>query len=124
VTGRFPLYTDADIHGPLVEGLMRRGWDVARAVDHYPEGVDDQVHFERAAREGRVLASNDLDQILIAEGWLAASRSFRGLITWHKTDERWLSVGALLDAFDAIAGEEDPFSSYPIVRIRPASRPG
>jgi hypothetical protein len=120
VAGRVPLYTDADIHGPLVEGLERRGWDIVRAVDLYPEGVDDHVHFERAAREGRVLVSNDLDEILIAEAWIVTGRAFRGLITWQKTDERQLSVGAFLDAFEAIAEEENPFSSYPIVRIKPA----
>lgn len=63
---RFRLYTDADIHGPYVEALRRKGWDVTRAVDAYPEGTDDPIHFERAAREGRVLVSNDLDQLVIA----------------------------------------------------------
>jgi hypothetical protein len=50
VAGRFPLYTDADVHGPLIEALILRGWDVLRAVDHCPEGTEDPVHFEEAAR--------------------------------------------------------------------------
>jgi len=49
VAGRFPLYTDADVHGPIVTGLVDRGWDVLRAVDAHPQGTDDEVHFETAA---------------------------------------------------------------------------
>jgi len=49
VAGRFPLYTDADIHGPVVAALRRAGWDVLRAVDAFPEGTQDLLHFERAA---------------------------------------------------------------------------
>jgi hypothetical protein len=36
VAGRFPLYTDADIHGPVVDALKDHGWDVVRAIDTYP----------------------------------------------------------------------------------------
>ncbi len=50
-----PVYADADSLGPIVEGLIRRGWDVMRAVDAEREATDDSVHFERAARLGRVL---------------------------------------------------------------------
>ena len=63
MAGRFRIYTDADIHGPLVQALKRRSWDLVRAVDAYPEGQDDRTHFEHAAKEGRVLVSNDVDQI-------------------------------------------------------------
>ena len=51
MAGRFPLYTDADIYGPLVDGLIDRGWDVARAVKTRPEGEDDIVHFTLAAEQ-------------------------------------------------------------------------
>jgi len=48
VAARFPLYTDADVHGPLVKALKRAGWDVVRAIDELPEGEEDPPHFERA----------------------------------------------------------------------------
>jgi predicted nuclease of predicted toxin-antitoxin system len=83
VAGRFPLYTDADVHGPLILALRRRGWDVIRAIDLYPPGTADVVHFERAARENRVLISNDQD---MANRWLADGRPFRGLIIARPTD--------------------------------------
>ena len=31
MAGRFPLYTDADIHGPVVKALVSADWDVVRA---------------------------------------------------------------------------------------------
>jgi hypothetical protein len=61
VPGRFPLYTDADIHGPLVEALVRDGWDVLRAIDRFPEGTTDYVHFDEAVRLSRVLVANESD---------------------------------------------------------------
>lgn len=102
MAGRFRLYTDADIHGPFVHALRRAGWDLVRAVDLYPEGQDDRTHFERAAREGRVLVSNDLDQLRIAQEWILAGRPFPGLITWPKADERIQAEA--MSAWDEPAG--------------------
>ena len=51
MTGRFPLYTDADVYGPLILALRRRGWDLVGAIDVYPPGTADAAHFERAARD-------------------------------------------------------------------------
>lgn len=62
MTGRFPLYADADVRGPLVRALKKGGWDIVRAIDALPEGTDDLQHFERAVALGRVLVTNDEDQ--------------------------------------------------------------
>jgi hypothetical protein len=78
VTGRFPLYTDADIHGPVVDALIDAGWDVLRAIDALPEGTPDPIHFERAAREGRVYVANDRRIEPIAYDWLRRGQAFRG----------------------------------------------
>lgn len=59
MAGRFPLYTDADVHRDLITALQQRGWDVLRAVDAFPEGTKDDPHFERAAELNRVLVTND-----------------------------------------------------------------
>ena len=32
MVGRFSHYTDAGVYGPLVDGLIHRGWEVVRAV--------------------------------------------------------------------------------------------
>jgi len=62
VAGRFPLYTDADVRGPLIKALTNAGWDIVRAIDELPEGAKDLPHFERAVAMGRVLVSNDIGQ--------------------------------------------------------------
>jgi hypothetical protein len=51
VAGRFPLYTDADVPGPIVAALVRHGWDVARAVDLYAQPC--VMRVTPAGAEGR-----------------------------------------------------------------------
>jgi hypothetical protein len=115
VAGRFPLYTDADVRGPLVEALARRGWDVLRAIDAYPERTRDPIHFERAARDGRVLVSHDIDQLKLALRWIEEGRRFRGLVTWAQLHHLRFTEAAFVAAFEQLAGEEDPFpAAYPI----------
>ena len=87
MAGRFPLYTDADVHGPLIDALRAHGWHVVRAVDLYPQGTSDAVHFEHAAKENRVLVSNDTDMEVLANRCLAEGRPFRGLILWRAGSE-------------------------------------
>jgi hypothetical protein len=36
VAARFPLYTDADVRGPLIKALKKAGWDVVRANPFSP----------------------------------------------------------------------------------------
>jgi hypothetical protein len=119
VACRFRLYSDADTHGPFVHALMGRGWDLVRAIDVYPEGQNDRTHFERAAKEDRVLVSNDLDQVRIAQEWILAGRPFTGLVTWRKAQERQATPAEIADAFEALAREIEPFRPYPIVYLKP-----
>ena len=76
MAGRFPLYTDTDIDGPVVRALRATAWGILRGIDAYPEKTSDRIHFVRAAQEGRVLVSNDIDMKAIAEAWLPEGRSF------------------------------------------------
>jgi hypothetical protein len=118
VAGRFPLYTDADLHGPLVGALIERGWDVVRAVEARPEAEDDLVHFKLAAEQNRVLVANDRHQRQIALAWIEARRPFRGFLTWKQKHHEHMSVGEFLEAFEALAAEDDPFA-YKIRYITP-----
>jgi hypothetical protein len=119
VAGRFPLYTDADIHGPVVEALQDVGWDVLRAVDAFPEGTKDPIHFERAAHEDRVLVTNDRRFEPIAHAWLAEGRAFRGMVCWARSHYARMSAGDFLEAFEQLAARDDPFGAYPIIHIHP-----
>lgn len=115
MAGRWPLYTDADIRGPLIEALVHAGWDILRAVDAYPERTIDPVHFERAAREWRVLVSHDSDHVKLAIQWAEERRPFRGLLTWPQRHHRRFTETAFVAAFEKMAAEEAPFpAEYPI----------
>ena len=119
MAGRFPLYTDADVNGPVVEALKGRRWDVVRAIDTFPEGTDDGVHFAYAAREGRVMVANDIDVKLLAERWYVEQRLFPGLVWWPREHYARMKPGHFLEAFEELAREDDPFAAYPIVHIKP-----
>lgn len=36
--GRFPLFTDENIDGPLIQALRQQGWDLVRAIEVYAQG--------------------------------------------------------------------------------------
>ena len=117
MAGRFPLFTDACVNGHLVEAQIKQGWDVVRAVDLYPERTPDPVLFARAAEQGRVLVSNDGPIERLALTWLEIGRPFR-LVFWPQQDYRRWTIGELLQAFEDLAAEDDPFA-YPIRRLKP-----
>jgi len=119
VAGRFPLFTDACVNGNLVDALIRHGWDVVRAIDLYPERTTDPVVFARAAHEGRVFVSNDGPIERLALSWLAEGRYCR-IVFWSQEDYRRWTIGQLLQGFEDLAAEDDPFS-YPFRRLKPTA---
>lgn len=115
MAGRFPLFTDENVAGPLIKALIARGWDVVRAVDVFGERTGDQVLFAHAAAQGRVFVTGDRPMEAVAIFWLREGRAFRGMIRCPTQG----SVGELLAAFEGLAEADDPFAGYPIVYIRP-----
>ena len=112
-----PLFLDACIRGPVAEGLVRRGWDVVRAVDLHGEGAKDPPLFEHAASLGRVFVTNDGPLHQVALQWLRAARPFR-MIYWSKNDDRRYTVGEILDAFDELVAQKDDPFRYPIYYLK------
>ena len=110
----FPLYTDADVHGPLIVALRAHGWDLVRAIDLYPQGTADTVHFEAAAKQNRVLVSNDQDMEVIANRWLEARRPFRGLILWPQEHYKRMGYGWLVARIEALS---EPFP-HPVIHLK------
>ncbi len=119
MAGRFPLYTDADVRGPLIKALRNAGWDIVRAIDEMVEGTLDPPHFERAVKLGRVLVTNDQGQEDRGHEWYETKRSFPGLIVWRQAVYDQMSYGEFVEAFEEIARQDDPFALYPIIRIWP-----
>jgi hypothetical protein len=117
VAGRFPLFMDACVRGPIVEALARQGWDLVRAVDIQGEGAKDRPLFGQAAQLGRVFVTNDQPLLKLAMEWLREGRPFR-MVFWSKVDDARYSVGVVA-ALDGLAhSKDDPFA-YPIVYLKP-----
>jgi hypothetical protein len=118
VPNRFPLFSDACLRQQIVDGLIRRGWDVERAVDAFPERTQDEVLFEHAAKANRVFVTNDERIPAIAEQWLAQGRRFHGLIIWKRRPHHRMTDGDIIRAIETLAEIENPFA-YPIVYLKP-----
>lgn len=112
----FPLYTDADVRGPLIKGLRKRGWDIVRAVEAFPEGTSDEVHFEHAAKNGRCFVTSDPgDPQRLAHQWVEAARRFR-MVTWDQDLHQRMSDGDFIRVFDWLATHPEAFN-YPVYYI-------
>ena len=117
MAGRFPLYTDADVQGPVVKALQQAGWDVVRAIEAFPEGTSDPAHFEQAVALGRVLVTNDEGLRQRARDRYTEGRPFPGVIWWPQADYSGKAPGDFLRAFEKLAQQQDPFSPYPILYL-------
>ncbi len=115
---RFALLTDAHIRQQLIDGLRRRGWDVERVIDVFPEGTDDEVLLEHASKTSRVFVTCDRRLQRVVANWLEQGRSLR-LITWSQQHHRRMSEGGFIRAFEDLAREDDAFI-YPVVHIKPS----
>lgn len=118
MAGRLALFLDACVRGAVAEGLLRRGFDIVRAVDVVGEGVKDPPLFAHAASLGRVFVTNDGPLHAVALEWLRAGKPFR-MIYWPKVDDKLYTVGQILEAFEELFSQEDPFTGYPIVYLKP-----
>ena len=118
MAGRFPLYTDADVRGPLIRALTQAGWDVVRAIDAFPQGTSDDVHFEYASKAGRVLVSHDKGVWRMAALWVRDQHAFTGLVACPQESYDQMTLGALVAWFERRAQEDDPFA-YPIRYVSP-----
>lgn len=86
--GRFPLLTDENITGPLIQGLRDKGWDVVRTIDVFGERSVDEPLMIWSVEHGRVLVTTDTDCLAIAHRWLQELRSFRKISPKEKTLSR------------------------------------
>jgi hypothetical protein len=117
VPGRFPLFTDNHVRQPLIDALVRCGWDVVRAIDVFPERTLDEVLFEYAAREGRAFVTNDARIHAIATEWMAQGHAFR-MVFWTQLHHQRMSPGGFVEAFEDLARKPLAFA-YAIEYIKP-----
>ena len=90
------LATDADVHGDIVRGLFRRipDIDLVRVQEVLPEGIPDPEVLAWAAKEGRVLVSNDRNTMVgFAYERMREKKPMPGLVV--TTNEQ--TVGSTID---------------------------
>lgn len=90
------LASDADVHGDIVRGLLRRrpDLDLVRVQDALPEGTSDPRVLAWAAVEDRVLLTNDRNTMVgFAVERATAGQLLPGLIV--ATNEQ--SIGSTID---------------------------
>jgi hypothetical protein len=95
------LASDADVHGDIIRGLHRRATiDSVRVQDALPEGTPDPEVLAWAAREGRVLITNDRGTMIsFAYERVCKGEFVPGLIA--TTNEQ--SIGSAIDDILLIA---------------------
>jgi predicted nuclease of predicted toxin-antitoxin system len=118
VPGRFPLLTDENVPGPVVDALRSAGWDVLQAREVFGEQTNDEFLIEQAARQGRVLVSTDQDHLEIAHRWLRAAKPFR-MVWWRQGPYQHVRPGVFVEAFEALAAQPDDPFRYPICHLKP-----
>lgn len=96
------LASDADVHGEIIRGLRRRRpeIDLVRVQDALPEGTPDPDVLAWAARENRVLITNDRNTMVgFAYQRVGAGELMPGVIA--TTNEQ--SIGLAIDDILLIA---------------------
>jgi hypothetical protein len=82
-----PLAADEDLNGNIVRGLRRREpkINLVRVRDVFPPHTPDPVVLEWAAREGRILITQD-ENTMVGYAWdrVRASQAMPGLIVRGK----------------------------------------
>jgi predicted nuclease of predicted toxin-antitoxin system len=96
------LARDADVHGAIIRGLSRRlpEIDLVKVKDALPEGTSDTEVLAWAARENRILITNDRNTMVgFACERIAAGEPVSGLIVTTKDQ----SIGSAIDEILLIA---------------------
>ncbi|MFM8285120.1 MAG: DUF5615 family PIN-like protein [Planctomycetaceae bacterium] len=78
------LYTDQHVKLAIVEGVRRKGIDVLTALEDGFDRRSDEDVLTRAHDLGRVIFTQDVDFIVLADEWLAAGRPFAGVVFAHQ----------------------------------------
>jgi predicted nuclease of predicted toxin-antitoxin system len=82
------FYTDEQVAKAVVRGLRQRGVDVLTATEAGLLGASDDVHLERAGREGRVLFTHDTDFLALA----VSTPDHSGIVYVHQQT----SIGSII----------------------------
>ncbi len=100
------LYLDEDVFKDAAQALRLRGFDAVSVYELGRQSLEDSVHLEYAAHEGRaVVTFNISDYLSLHVGYLSSGRSHAGIIV-----SRQIAIGELvrrlLRLLSTVAAEE------------------
>jgi uncharacterized protein with PIN domain len=99
---RIKFYTDEHVQSAVVSALRRGGVDVLTAHEAGMEGVSDETHLAFAAREGRVLFTQDDDFLRLH----AAGIDHEGIAYAHQQTPTGRVVRGLMLIFQVLDANE------------------
>lgn len=99
------LYMDVHVPAAITSQLRRRGNDVLTAIEDSAGRLQDFDILERARVLGRVLFTQDIRFLSLAEQWQSQKRAFAGLIFGHQLSG---TIGQFVEDLDLIAKASDP----------------
>lgn len=96
------FYTDVHVPRSVTLALRRRGVDVLTAQDRRLERAEDSEHLDLAAREGRVLVTQDSDFLILS----AAGASHAGIAYVRQGVPVGRIVSGLLLLYNVLTADE------------------
>lgn len=78
------LYMDVHVPAAISEQLRRRGVDVLTAIEDGRAQAPDDELLARAHELGRVVFTQDIGFLVLAEQWQRQGRPFHGLLFGHQ----------------------------------------
>lgn len=100
-----PLYLDVHVPRAIADQLRRRSVDVLTAIEDGSAEMADADLLERAGALGRVLFTQDIRFMVLAESWQRQGRAFAGLLFGHQLGG---TIGQFVRDLELVAQASDP----------------
>lgn len=100
-----PLYMDVHVPSAITGQLRRRGVDALTAQEDGMDGATDDEILLRAEGLGRVVFTQDIRFVTLAEQWQASGTRFAGLVFGHQLGG---TIGQYVRDLELIAKASEP----------------
>ncbi|MBV9656599.1 MAG: DUF5615 family PIN-like protein [Verrucomicrobia bacterium] len=99
------FYFDVHVPAPITDQLRRRGVDILTAQEDGAAKLDDADLLARSTALGRVLFTQDIRFMALAQDWQREARPFAGLLFGHQLHG---SIGQYIRDLELIAKATEP----------------
>jgi hypothetical protein len=111
-----PLYMDVHVPQAITDQLRRRQIDVLTAVEDSADRLPDNELLQRAYSLGRLVFTQDIRFMALAEQWQREGRDFSGLLFGHQLRG---TIGQFVHDLELIATASDPAEWLNVVERLP-----